>query len=165
MKRTNYFEFTQINLSQMNKLAVTIRSKCQAITSDKSFDQFIIFVIAVNSLFLAMSDYSSVDSTGALVSDGSWRNTLISESEIVFTIIFTIECVLKIIAVGFRGKDSYLSDPWNWLDFVVVITGFVFIHTSCIMFLHHTHFLLVGYPISQASQTYQPLELFVSLDL
>jgi hypothetical protein len=72
-----------------------------------------------------MADYSTVDSTGALVSDGSWRNTLISRSEIVFTTIFTMECVLKIISLGFNGKNGYISDPWNWLDFVVVITGFV----------------------------------------
>merc|ERR1712185_94964 len=41
----------------------------------------------------------------------------------VFTAIFTLEFVLKVVAMGFAGKRSYLDDPWNDLDFVVVVTG------------------------------------------
>jgi hypothetical protein len=41
-----------------------------------------------------------------------------------FTIIFTLECVTKIIGMGFIiGKGSYLRNAWNWLDFIVVITS------------------------------------------
>lgn len=48
-----------------------------------------------------------------------------------FTYIFIAEAVLKIIAMGFAfGKyffiyirGSYLYDPWNWIDFIVVISG------------------------------------------
>jgi hypothetical protein len=80
-------------------------------------------MIALNSLLLGMSDYSNVDSKGDLVAAGSWRNTLIDETEIIFTIVFTIECVFKIIGMGFAGKNGYLNDRWNWLDFIVVVTG------------------------------------------
>lgn len=46
------------------------------------------------------------------------------DSEIVFLVIFTIEAVLKIIALGFLFQPgSYLRDGWNVLDFIVVITG------------------------------------------
>lgn len=71
-----------------------------------------------------MSDYSHVNSHGELIEDGSWRNTLIGRSEIIFTLIFTIECCLKIIGMGFYGSKGYLKDRWNWLDFIVVITGY-----------------------------------------
>jgi hypothetical protein len=108
----------------------SISDLCRRLISHKYFDRFIISVIALNSLFLAMADYSNVDETGALVSDGSWRNTLISRSELVFTLIFTMECALKITALGFTGKQGYIHDPWNWLDFVVVITGSVFLLSS-----------------------------------
>lgn len=38
--------------------------------------------------------------------------------------IFIVECVIKILAQGFfLGKRCYLSDPWNWLDFLVVVTS------------------------------------------
>ena len=43
----------------------------------------------------------------------------------MFTIVFTMECVLKIIAMGFSGNtDSYINDRWNMLDFVVVVTRY-----------------------------------------
>ena len=42
----------------------------------------------------------------------------------VFAAIYTVEMILKIIAKGFAlHKYAYLRDPWNWLDFVVVILG------------------------------------------
>ena len=38
-----------------------------------------------------------------------------------FSIIFTFECVSKILSMGFiLHKKSYLRDVWNWLDFFVV---------------------------------------------
>lgn len=44
----------------------------------------------------------------------------------MFAAIYTIEMILKIIAKGFAlHKFAYLRDPWNWLDFVVVILGYV----------------------------------------
>lgn len=70
-----------------------------------------------------MSDYSNVDRHGELIQEGSWRNKLIGQSEIIFTLIFTVECCLKIIGMGFYGNNGYLKDRWNWLDFLVVITG------------------------------------------
>ena len=42
--------------------------------------------------------------------------------------IFTIECIIKIIALGFRGKkksSAYIRDPWNKLDFFVVIISLI----------------------------------------
>ncbi|VDP31784.1 unnamed protein product [Soboliphyme baturini] len=40
--------------------------------------------------------------------------------------IFTIECVLKVIAFGFiLHKDSYLRSGWNILDFIVVVSGVI----------------------------------------
>ena len=54
----------------------------------------------------------------------SWRNQLSVQTEPVFTTIFTLEWVIKIVATGLIiGKGTYLSDPWNWIDFLVVISG------------------------------------------
>ena len=42
----------------------------------------------------------------------------------IFTIIFAIECILKIFSFGFvRGKNAYLRDGWNGLDFVIVVVS------------------------------------------
>ena len=42
--------------------------------------------------------------------------------DVIIVLIFTSEACLKIIAAGFAlGKNSYLKDPWNVLDFVVMV--------------------------------------------
>ena len=40
-----------------------------------------------------------------------------------FTIIFTIEAIIKIIALGFR---SYFKNSWNIFDFLVVVVSYIF---------------------------------------
>ncbi|KOB77464.1 Ca [Operophtera brumata] len=45
--------------------------------------------------------------------------------EYVFLVIFTGECVMKIIAYGFvMHAGSYLRNGWNLLDFTIVVIGF-----------------------------------------
>ena len=45
-------------------------------------------------------------------------------SEPIFTALFTLEFLMKVIAYGFIiGKYTYLRDAWNWIDFIVVITS------------------------------------------
>ena len=43
-----------------------------------------------------------------------------------FSIIFIIECTVKVIAMGFVfHKHSYLREPWNVLDFFIVCVSIV----------------------------------------
>jgi hypothetical protein len=44
----------------------------------------------------------------------------------VFLAIFTLEAVIKIIALG----CSYFKDPWNRFDFVVVIASIIVLGIS-----------------------------------
>ena len=40
-----------------------------------------------------------------------------------FGVVFTVEAAIKIVALGFvRGKNTYLKDIWNLIDFVVVVS-------------------------------------------
>ena len=42
----------------------------------------------------------------------------------IFSLVFTLESIIKIIALGFIfGKNTYLRDPWNVMDFLIVITA------------------------------------------
>ncbi|KAJ8012815.1 hypothetical protein DPEC_G00046790 [Dallia pectoralis] len=42
--------------------------------------------------------------------------------EYTFTGIYTFESLIKILARGFcLGKFTFLRDPWNWLDFSVIV--------------------------------------------
>lgn len=39
----------------------------------------------------------------------------------VFTGIYILEAVIKILARGFiLDEFSFFRDPWNWLDFIVI---------------------------------------------
>ena len=44
--------------------------------------------------------------------------------EYVFLVIFTAECVMKIIAYGlWQHPTAYLRSAWNLLDFTIVMIG------------------------------------------
>ncbi|KAG1942420.1 sodium channel protein type 1 subunit alpha [Pimephales promelas] len=46
--------------------------------------------------------------------------------EYTFTGIYTFESLIKILARGFCvGKFTFLRDPWNWLDFSVIMMAYV----------------------------------------
>ncbi|XP_068507626.1 sodium channel, voltage-gated, type I-like, alpha isoform X1 [Syngnathus scovelli] len=46
--------------------------------------------------------------------------------EYTFTAIYTFESLVKILARGFCiGKFTFLRDPWNWLDFSVIVMAYV----------------------------------------
>ncbi|KAL1502277.1 hypothetical protein ABEB36_007443 [Hypothenemus hampei] len=63
--------------------------------------------ILLNCVFLAMTE-------------------TIEEAEYMFLGIYTLEMIIKTIAKGFiLNKYTYLRNPWNWLDFVVITSGYV----------------------------------------
>jgi hypothetical protein len=46
----------------------------------------------------------------------------------IFTTIYSIEALIKILACGFiLDKNSFLRNPWNWLDLIVITLAYVFI--------------------------------------
>jgi hypothetical protein len=95
------------------------------ITQSKKFDNFMIFTILLNAVVLGMVDYRYYDAaTGEAIREG-WRNQLVFGLEPLFTVIFFLECTVKVTAVGFYNKEgmAYIKDPWNWLDFTVVVTS------------------------------------------
>ena len=49
------------------------------------------------------------------------------KANIIFTVIFVLEAIIKIVAFGFvnNGKTSYLRISWNQLDFFIVIISVI----------------------------------------
>ena len=87
------------------------------VVKSQTFDQFILLLILANCVFLAM------DTKEVLFEESAWGKAT-AMSEHIFTGIYVVEMCMKIIAMGFfYGKGSYLSDPWNRMDFFVVILG------------------------------------------
>ena len=62
--------------------------------------------------------------TMALAYEGSTTefDTILSYSNTVFTSIFMLEALLKIIACSFK---IYIKNPWNKFDFIVVLSSVI----------------------------------------
>ncbi|KAM4793993.1 sodium channel protein type 5 subunit alpha-like [Cyanocitta cristata] len=76
------------------------------------FTWFIMCTILTNCVFMALTESSS----------SSW-NTYV---EFTFTGIYTFESLIKILARGFcLNEFTFLRDPWNWLDFTVIVMAYV----------------------------------------
>ena len=84
---------------------------------NRVFEWFIIVSILVNSIIMAMYDYNDRFSR-------TTYNKVIDTIQISLTIVFTVEALLKIIGMGvIIHKNSYLRDPWNWIDLFSMLVG------------------------------------------
>ncbi|XP_077296961.1 ca[2+]-channel protein alpha[[1]] subunit D [Arctopsyche grandis] len=67
-------------------------------------------------------------------SDSNVTNSYLEKIEYIFLVIFTAECVMKIIAYGFvMHAGAYLRNGWNMLDFTIVVIGMISTVLSNIM--------------------------------
>uniref|UniRef100_A0A6I8P1D2 Sodium channel protein n=1 Tax=Ornithorhynchus anatinus TaxID=9258 RepID=A0A6I8P1D2_ORNAN len=74
------------------------------------FSLSIMFTILTNCGFMALSD------------PPPWAKYV----EYTFTAIYTFESLVKILARGFCVNEfTFLRDPWNWLDFSVIIMAYI----------------------------------------
>ena len=75
-------------------------------------------LIGFSSIKLAMESYFVNEDESSMVLRVS------EQMDTVFNHCFNVECVLKIIALGFAmDEGSYLRDSWNKLDFFIVVTS------------------------------------------
>ncbi|XP_021115486.1 sodium channel protein type 10 subunit alpha isoform X2 [Heterocephalus glaber] len=93
--------FSPFNLIRRSAIKVSVHSYPLWFTS------FITFTIVANCVCMTRSD-------------------LPEKIEYVFTVIYTFEALIKILARGFcLNEFAYLRDPWNWLDFSVITLAYV----------------------------------------
>uniref|UniRef100_A0AAY4EVN6 Sodium channel protein n=1 Tax=Denticeps clupeoides TaxID=299321 RepID=A0AAY4EVN6_9TELE len=89
---------------------IAIRILVHSYPFQKGLGLFIMCTILTNCCFMAMSD------------PAQWTKYL----EYTFTGIYTFESMIKILARGFCvGPFTFLRDPWNWLDFSVIVMAYV----------------------------------------
>lgn len=87
---------------------------CNNIIKSWIFELCTLLVILANSAILSLTVSKVID------------NTISDESEIYFLTLYTMEMFFKITAMGFiMPKKSYIRDPWNILDFVIVLTSYL----------------------------------------
>ncbi|CAF0833175.1 unnamed protein product [Rotaria sordida] len=110
-KRENYSLYL---FSPSNRL----RKVFQKLIIQKSFDYLIIFFIVLNCITLAMERPS--------ISPISFERQFLNYTNYIFTAIFTIEMMIKVIASGLIfGPNTYLHSGWNVMDGFLVIISIV----------------------------------------
>ncbi|XP_043950491.1 voltage-dependent calcium channel type D subunit alpha-1 isoform X1 [Drosophila biarmipes] len=94
-----------------------LRALCIRIVEWKPFEFLILLTIFANCIALAV--YTPYPG-----SDSNVTNLTLEKVEYIFLVIFTSECVMKILAYGFvLHNGAYLRNGWNLLDFTIVVIG------------------------------------------
>uniref|UniRef100_A0A8D8MH66 Voltage-dependent calcium channel type D subunit alpha-1 n=1 Tax=Cacopsylla melanoneura TaxID=428564 RepID=A0A8D8MH66_9HEMI len=96
-----------------------LRKMCIDVVEWKPFEYLILLTIFANCVALAVyTPYPNSDSNST--------NAYLENIEYIFLVIFTVECVMKILAYGFVAHPgAYLRNGWNLLDFTIVVIGMI----------------------------------------
>ena len=93
------------------------RNAIYRFVENKWFGNIILILILISTLTLALETPLD-DPLGDKIK-------ILGYIDLFMTVVFTFEAVVKIIAFGFAfaGKNSYIREPWNILDFVIVASA------------------------------------------
>jgi hypothetical protein len=117
------------------------------------FEALIIMVIIANTITLAMEDPTLSEQSPEL-----------QIMENVFLFIYTVECGMKILALGFLfGQQAYLREKWNMLDFAIVVSGWIAYLASGGVNLSALRSLRILRPLRSISSIKGLKSLFLSL--
>ncbi|TNV87903.1 hypothetical protein FGO68_gene16047 [Halteria grandinella] len=96
-----------------------LRNKIMELVRHQFFEIFILITIIISSVQLAI-DSPLLDPNG----DKSLNLYIV---DTFTTTIFAVEAILKIVSLGFalNGKYSYLRNPWNLADFIILILSII----------------------------------------
>ena len=96
------------------------RILCMKLINHSLFDKFILFIIILSTLRLIMDTFL-----------GGYSIAFFFDiCDLIFNIIFLLEAVIKMIALGLAfDEGSYLRDNWNKMDAIIVICSFIEFHT------------------------------------
>lgn len=104
-----------------------VRKFCINIVEWKPFEWLILITICLNCVALGAQTPFPAHDTNSM-------NQFLEKIEYIFLALFTIECILKIIAFGFFfHPEAYLRSSWNLLDFVIVVIGLMNLIVSFIL--------------------------------
>ena len=92
-----------------------IRQTIRRITEHPSFEWVMVGVIIICTFQLALDN--------PLLNPNDLLPKVLTKLDVILTIIFCIEALLKVISIGFIacGPYSYIRNKWNCLDFAIVI--------------------------------------------
>lgn len=93
------------------------RVMCHKLVENKWFANIILVLIILSTITLALET--------PLDDPKGEKLRVLGHIDFFMTLAFTFEALVKIIAAGFlfAGKTSYIREPWNILDFLIVVAA------------------------------------------
>jgi hypothetical protein len=96
------------------------RNHCILLCESKWFERLSLFFIIINCFTLAsFQPCDDIECVNA-------RCVIAKYIDHVIFVFFIVEMLIKITALGFIGRKTYLGENWNILDFLIVCTGLAF---------------------------------------
>lgn len=90
-----------------------LRTFCYLFVTSKPYETFSLIIILLNTIFM-------------IISDPNDDKSIINQSELLFFVVYLCELLLKLAGMGlFTKKIGFFRNPWNILDFFIVIASFL----------------------------------------
>ena len=94
-----------------------LRNMIVLLTESTEFQHLTLAIILLTTLTQIIYNYEDPDST-------TFYNRLLDQINTYSTYFYICEFVLQLASKGvFLHSNSYFRDGWNWLDFIVVLSG------------------------------------------
>ncbi|KAM7542432.1 hypothetical protein Aperf_G00000004812 [Anoplocephala perfoliata] len=131
---------------------------------DPFVELFITICIVLNTLFMAIDQPEKGETLASVLRIANYASLLVVIFRQIFTATFTVEAVLKLIALGTK---EYFEDSWNIFDFVVVFFSLVEIPLTTIRGLSilRAFRLLRVFKLAKSWQTMKLLFSIVAMTL
>lgn len=126
-----------MDIPHQNKPRGPFLAKISAIVDHSYFTNAIIFLIIINAIIVGLETYPNL-----YVPYSEW----FFYADRLLLWLFTVEIVLRLIAV--RPTRTFFRDPWNIFDFVIVLSGHIFVGAHFITVLRVLRILRVLRAIS-----------------
>ena len=115
--KKNYCEDSLFLFSQNNGFRIC----CMKLINHSLFDKFILLIIILSTVRLILDTFLG----------GYFMALIFDICDTVFNLIFLIETIIKIIALGLAfDEGSYLRDHWNQMDLIIVLCSFIDFHNT-----------------------------------
>ena len=95
----------------------TVRNFLQRIVTHNFFDNGILILIFLSTILLVLDN--------PLANPHDFAHRVRDTLNLIMTSIFILECLIKIIVLGFicNGPESYMKSNWNKLDFAIALVS------------------------------------------
>ena len=109
-------EFSYYLFSKNNGFRILCWNICQNIY----FERMLLTAIFLNCIIIVWETYT------VNFPDDNTQVQIIQISQVLFTIVYLVEFLIKSISLGLlEGESAYFRDNWNSLDFIILIISII----------------------------------------